>query len=587
LDLRRLLGLGLRIAVAGVAYLTGFLVSYGLVMPAVPPDPSASPIPPGVAILLVAALHTAIMAWLILRSRWTGWRLAATMIVVFFGVQSLLPQVESWIFQASPGYASHLPARMIPRILMAGLIHACLWIPLAILILGRWRAHRPSPPRAPGAGGLWGWKVPAAAVAYVVLYFVFGYYVAWRNPAVTAYYQGTDPGTFWRQLQSVLRDTPWLPLVQGLRGLAWAVLGVIVLRSMRGPIAERALAVASLFAIVMNASLLLPNPYMPYDVRMVHLVETASSNFLFGLLVAWMFGPAAPAARSARGRVPRLAGKLNDHLAAARMVVAVDQDHLLPRAQEKVTVGHGHHQRGSEEAGPHVGMAVAVVPRVLVVVAHGPGGQALQGGGQVAAQPGLELDGGDGGCRAGHEHQDLAVIEVVPVDEGLHVRSQVPHVVVAAGLEGQPFGDPHGHASSSMPTMGSRIHVSRHSGHLPGLTSRSSGKVNPHLRHRAGVTTTRTPARRRLFNRWARSKAMSWRGMSSSRAICETVRGRPRRSGTSSRRNMLRLSLPGGGSAATPRSRGRRRSLRWRPDRNALPIEVAQSRDWHGDDDAA
>ena len=35
----------------------------------------------------------------------------------------------------------------------------------------------------------------------------------------------------------------------------------------------------------MTALLLLPNPYMPEPVRMAHLAETASSNFIFGLLV--------------------------------------------------------------------------------------------------------------------------------------------------------------------------------------------------------------------------------------------------------------------------------------------------------------
>jgi len=35
----------------------------------------------------------------------------------------------------------------------------------------------------------------------------------------------------------------------------------------------------------MNSQLLLPNPFMPREVRMVHLVETASSNFLFGWLI--------------------------------------------------------------------------------------------------------------------------------------------------------------------------------------------------------------------------------------------------------------------------------------------------------------
>jgi len=293
-----LLGAGARLVLAGLAYFICFALSYGLVMPAVPPDPTAaaSPIPPALAPLVVTALDTAVMAWLVLRSRLRGWALAASMTAVLFGVQTLMPQVESWIFQAYSGYAQHLPARMIPRIVMAGLIHACLWIPLAVRILGRWRtdASSSSGPRPTASAALWSGKLAVAAAAYVLVYFLFGYYVAWRSPAVRAYYQGTDPGNFWVQMWTVLRDTPWLPAVQLLRGAVWTVLGVIVLRSMDGSLTERAIAVGLLFAVVMSAGLLMPNPYMPYDVRMAHLRETASSDFLFGAFVAWLFGRAQP-----------------------------------------------------------------------------------------------------------------------------------------------------------------------------------------------------------------------------------------------------------------------------------------------------
>jgi hypothetical protein len=260
-------------------------------MSGVPSDSSsaAAPIPPALTLPLAAAAVTAVMSWLMLRSRLTGWTLAATMLVVFFGVQTFLAQVESWIFQAWPGYASHLPAEMIPRIVLAGLVHACLWIPLAVLALGRWR---PSPGGAPlydPPPPFWGWRLAGASFAYAVLYFVFGHFVAWRSAAVRAYYQGTDAGSFFRQMGVTVRTTPWLPLAQVARGAMWTLLGLAVVRSMHGSRRERALAVGALFAVVMNASLLLPNPYMPYEVRMVHLVETASSNFLFGLLVGWLF----------------------------------------------------------------------------------------------------------------------------------------------------------------------------------------------------------------------------------------------------------------------------------------------------------
>ena len=283
---------GLRLIAAAAVYLVFFVVSYGALTPG--PPSSASTGEPAVAQLTtVAILNTAVIGWLILRARSSGWRLIATLFVVFFCVQTLLPQLESIIFQSSPGFASHLPAGMVPRILAAGLVHAALWIPVAIIILGKRRAD----PIGATSGGrpallaeLLTWKLALAAAVYVVVYFTFGYYVAWRQPAITTYYGGSDPGTIWLQLSSVMRTTPWLPFAQAVRGALWATLAVVVIRMLKGSALEKAVAIGLLFGVVMNAGLLLPNPYMPHDVRMIHLVETASSNFLFGIMLGWLFG---------------------------------------------------------------------------------------------------------------------------------------------------------------------------------------------------------------------------------------------------------------------------------------------------------
>ena len=291
---RLLLG-GLRLAAAGTAYLVCSSVAYGLLLSSVPSDPTASdaPLSPALAFLLVAGLTTAVMAWLILRSRASGWRLAGTMIVVFYGVQTFMPQVESLIFQYSPGFARHLPIAIVPRLLAAGLLLACLWVPLAVWILGRWKREASAGASSGPALSLRDekWKLLTASLSYAVLYFTFGYYVAWRNPAVTAYYEGIDPGSFGLSLRNLLHETPWLPPVQVVRGLLWTGLGLTVVRTLRGSVVEKAPAVGALFAVVMSAGLLLPNPYMPHAVRMAHLVETASSDFLFGCLVVWMFRP--------------------------------------------------------------------------------------------------------------------------------------------------------------------------------------------------------------------------------------------------------------------------------------------------------
>lgn len=47
---------------------------------------------------------------------------------------------------------------------------------------------------------------------------------------------------------------------------------------------EKAVLVGLLFALLMNAAHILPNPYMPRVVSMTHLLETATSNFIFGFV---------------------------------------------------------------------------------------------------------------------------------------------------------------------------------------------------------------------------------------------------------------------------------------------------------------
>ena len=236
-------------------------------------------------LLVVGFLETAVMTYLILRSRWTGWRLAAAVFFVFYGVTTFMPQIESAVF------LTRLPPGMLPRLFLMGALIAAPFSVLAVLILGKRKAEtvdtEPNS-RLVMPASEWAWKLVVIALAYVILYFTFGYFVAWRNPAVRVYYGGIDPGSFVAQMGTVLRNTPWLVPFQILRAMFWVALALPVIRMMKGRWPETALAVGLLFAVVMNAQLLLPNPYMPEPVRMAHLVETASSNFIFGTFIGWL-----------------------------------------------------------------------------------------------------------------------------------------------------------------------------------------------------------------------------------------------------------------------------------------------------------
>jgi len=190
-----------------------------------------------------------------------------------------MPQIESAYF------ITRLPPGLLPRLFLAGLIIAAVFAPLAVLILGKakWQANGISRPLRMSVRK-WIAKSSAIAIAYLFLYFTFGYFIAWKNPTLRAYYGGSDPGSFIVHLTNLIRDEPLLFLFQAVRALLWTAIAVPIIKMMKGEWWESGLAVALLFA-VMTSQLLLPNPLMPAEVRMAHLAETATSNFLFGWLV--------------------------------------------------------------------------------------------------------------------------------------------------------------------------------------------------------------------------------------------------------------------------------------------------------------
>src|SRR5512144_3235464 len=86
-----------------------------------------------IALLTVCFLDTIVLAYIILRSRWSGWRLIATVFFVFYGVMTFIAQIESFIFHI-------LPPGVLPRLFLMGVLIAAPFSLLAVLILGKGKA---------------------------------------------------------------------------------------------------------------------------------------------------------------------------------------------------------------------------------------------------------------------------------------------------------------------------------------------------------------------------------------------------------------------------------------------------------------
>ena len=279
---KSIIGLGLKVIALTIVMFVSFIVA-GFV--------SGEPAEEAGALLLlllaVCFSNTAALTYPTVRSRWSGLRLMAVVFVIFYGIMTVLSQIETLYFMPDI-----IPAGEIPKLFLMGAIIVLIFSPLAVLILGRMK--RDTTVKGPNLRLVmpwaeWIWKLAVIAVAYLILYFTFGYFVVWQNPEVRQFYSGsTELLGFFTHFRNLLLTDPWLTPLQVLRSLLWVALAVPVIRMMKGRWWEAGLAVGLLFAVLMNAQLLLPNPYMPMAVRMSHLVETASSNFIFGWVVVWL-----------------------------------------------------------------------------------------------------------------------------------------------------------------------------------------------------------------------------------------------------------------------------------------------------------
>lgn len=210
----------IRFIAVTILYFACFAVVSGALLstaagPSTPADAGAAL----VALFTISLINAAVWTYVILRSRWSGWKLILTILLLFFGVSTLMPQIETAYF------ITRLPPGMLPRLFLAGIIMAAVFAPLAVLILGKGRSKgSEGNSRLKMPVSEWIVKLSLIVLAYLLIYFTFGYFIAWKSPAVRAFYGGNDPDGFLAHMASLLRAEPALFLLQALRALLWTAL---------------------------------------------------------------------------------------------------------------------------------------------------------------------------------------------------------------------------------------------------------------------------------------------------------------------------------------------------------------------------
>jgi hypothetical protein len=237
------------VTVAGGVILTMFQAIAGMLV-----GPVAIEAPPNVLPWLIVSntIIAGILIWFARQSSWTGLRLAAALFAIGWGIRDVNSLIEAQ-------FLDFFKRGEFRSIFLQSMVVSLLFAPVVVLLAGRWRdagsvdvgLTRRTPVN-------WVARIAACGAVYLLCYFVFGLLVL----------------PFIRHFYTEMPEPVGLFLFQLLvRGPLFAVLGLTVARMIPGDRRAHALRVGLALSVLGGvAPLMVPNPYLPDEVRWAHFV---------------------------------------------------------------------------------------------------------------------------------------------------------------------------------------------------------------------------------------------------------------------------------------------------------------------------
>jgi len=267
-----------------------FFISGSMAVSGMIPDIESEPglIDGNIGFLFFGIINMLLIIGLILSSRWNGWKLALLLGTAYFGAVTFLTQIEAWYFMLNITFDQ----KLLPRLFIMGLPVAFIYIPLAVLILGKWTKKNSAKPAFSLISPVkqWIWKLSTIAIIYILLYWLAGYYIAWQNADLRAFYG--SPGEilpFWEHTGKTFHTDPGLLPFQAFRAMLWTLCAIPIIHGSKVSVWWTAILVGFFFTIPQISGLILENPLMPIaSVRLSHMIEGIASNFVFGMAIVWL-----------------------------------------------------------------------------------------------------------------------------------------------------------------------------------------------------------------------------------------------------------------------------------------------------------
>jgi hypothetical protein len=234
-------------------------------------------------LLLVHIWITATVFYIATKSEWNKNRIFYSEMFVFIGVYSFMTQTETLFFSDTFTALSKTDGWLI---MLANAIALIVIIPLTLILVKK--SNSESKPKTDIKLIEILGKVLLLAGVYVLIYFLFGYFVAWQFADLREFYSGTaEKASFIQIMTENFQNSNIIPF-QFLRGILFSVFilpVVFMLRNKRKEFLISLILIYTTTAIV----LIIPNALFPETVRWAHFIEMLSSMSLFALItwVVW------------------------------------------------------------------------------------------------------------------------------------------------------------------------------------------------------------------------------------------------------------------------------------------------------------
>jgi hypothetical protein len=282
-------GLFLQILCVAIGFLISLTIPSMLIpMPKAMMDatPASGFLSGTVAFLLNGLVNAVILVWAGRRSTYKGLALWGQLLVLSFGAQVFMTQIETGYFlSAFPLLQGNFE---VYRLILRGLLTSALVTLLVTWMVGGF--SKKAPPQTQFAvtndsavkSGWW------LSFAYIALYMLFGYYVAWQSQVLRLFYGGpAELNSFFNQWSQTLMNRPELPVFQYFRGILWIVCLIPLFKGFSGKRTELVILSALALALLPTMQLAFANPLMPATVSAYHFIEVSISTGIFGALCAW------------------------------------------------------------------------------------------------------------------------------------------------------------------------------------------------------------------------------------------------------------------------------------------------------------